>query len=51
MLKFPKLFFQSGGDADAFESRIRPDMEQRRYLRADGNVKRRDRLVRDQHFR
>lgn len=34
MLKFPKLFFQSGGDANAFESRIRPDMEQRRYLRS-----------------
>ncbi|MFP8780192.1 CBASS cGAMP synthase [Hydrogenophaga sp. RWCD_12] len=33
MLKFSKLFFHSGIDADAFESRIRPDMEQRRYLR------------------
>lgn len=34
MLKFPKLFYQSSTDADAFESRIRPDTEQRRYLRS-----------------
>ncbi len=34
MLKFPKLFYQSNTDADAFESRIRPDTEQRRYLRS-----------------
>ncbi|MDZ7854773.1 CBASS cGAMP synthase [Sphaerotilus sp.] len=34
MLKFPKLFFQSNPDADAFESHIRPSAEQRRYLRS-----------------
>jgi len=32
MLKFPKLFYQSGADVDSFESRIRPGTEQRRYL-------------------
>lgn len=33
MLKFPKAILPKW-DADAFESRIRPDMEQRRYLRS-----------------
>ncbi|MFO6419236.1 CBASS cGAMP synthase [Hylemonella sp. W303a] len=34
MLKFPKLFFQSGEDTHSFENRIRPSAEKRRHLRA-----------------
>lgn len=33
MLKFTKLFFHDGTDADAFEKRICPSAEQRRHLR------------------
>jgi len=34
MLKFSKLFFQSGKDTDAFATRILPDTEQRNHLRS-----------------
>lgn len=34
MLKFSKLFFESGKDADAFATRILPDAEQRNHLRS-----------------